>query len=594
MQVVDKQPLVPVIGASGSGKSSVVFAGLIPKLREEGIWLIESFRPQTQPFYGLALALVRLLKPEWDEFQQAGRAAKLVKDFHEGLTLSQLVAAILQQQRSKRILLVVDQFEELYSLCPDEEERQGFLDQLLRVVEIARKQRRPRFTVVFTLRADFYSYVLSYRPFRDALQKYHPQLLGPMTEEELQRAIEKPVENLVELESGLTERMLEDVAAQPGNLPLLEFALTRLWQKQDKGKLTHGAYLEMGGVKQALANHADTIYDKLTPKEQEKAQRIFVQLVHPGAGTEDTRRLATRAEVGEENWELVQELAGESARLVVTGMNEATEEETVEVVHEALIREWQSLREWMTRDRSFRIWQERLRGAMKQWEATGKDDGALLRGVPLAEAEEWRGKRWGELTSGEREFIELGLDLRETEKKEKEKRRRLTIFSLSAGLVGALSLAGLAGWQWGQAKYQKQQVEKVQVSQSEALSSYSNALFSQGQEFDALIEALRGAKPLHSKPNPSMQVVAALRQAVYGVREKNRLEGHSNSVISVSFSPDGKTLASGSVDNTIKIWDIATGEVKATLTGHSNLVNSVSFRPDRKTLASGSGDNTIE
>ncbi len=373
---MDKQPLVPVIGASGSGKSSLVFAGLIPRLREEGIWLIESFRPQIQPFYGLALALVRLLKPESDEIQQIGDAAQLIADFHGKLTLPQLVATILNRQPGKRILLVVDQFEELYSLCRDEEERQGFLDQLLSVVEIAGQQRRPSFTVVFTLRADFYGYVLSYRPFRDALQKYTPQLLGPMTEAELHSAIEKPVENLVELESGLTERILEDVAAEPGNLPLLEFALTRLWQKQQQGKLTHAAYLEMGGVKQALANYAEVVYDKLSPKEQEKAQRIFVQLVRPGEGREDTRRLATRAEVGEENWELVQELAGESARLVVTGRNEATEEETVEVVHEALIREWQSLREWMERERSFRIWQERLRGAMRQWEATDKDDGA--------------------------------------------------------------------------------------------------------------------------------------------------------------------------------------------------------------------------
>ena len=118
----------------------------------------------------------------------------------------------------------------------------------------------------------------------------------------------------------LTERILEDVAAEPGNLPLLEFALTRLWQTRQHGKFTHAAYLEMGGVKQALAKQAEAIYNKLSRTEQDQAKRIFVQLVRPGEGTEDTRCLATRAEVGEENWDLVQEFAGESVRLVVTGI----------------------------------------------------------------------------------------------------------------------------------------------------------------------------------------------------------------------------------------------------------------------------------
>ncbi|WP_341734421.1 ATP-binding protein [Microcoleus sp. EPA2] len=279
VEAVKKYPLVPVIGASGSGKSSVVFAGLIPRLRAEGTWLIQSFRPQSQPFYGLASALVRLLKPELDEIQQPGRAAELADEMNQdGLMISQVVASILDRNPGKRILLVIDQFEELYSLCRDEKERQRFLDQLLSAVEVAPAQRTPNFTFVFTLRADFYGYVLSYRGLVDALEKSTLPPLGPMSPQELQETIEKPVENLVELESGLTERILGDVAAEPGNLPLLEFALTRLWQTRQQGKFTHAAYLEMGGVKQALAKQANTIYNKLSWTEQEQAQRIFVQI----------------------------------------------------------------------------------------------------------------------------------------------------------------------------------------------------------------------------------------------------------------------------------------------------------------------------
>jgi len=438
---VKRHPLVPVIGASGSGKSSVVFAGLIPRLRAEKTWLIGSFRPQSQPFYGLAFALVRLLKPELDEIQQPGRAAELADDMNQGgLMISQVMATILERNSGKRILLVIDQFEELYSLCRDEKERQRFLDKLLSAVEVASAQRTPDFIFVFTLRADFYGYVLSYPGLVDALGKSTLPPLGPMTPQELQAAIEKPVENLVELESGLTERILEDVAAEPGNLPLLEYALTQLWQTRQQGKFTRAAYLEMGGVKQALAKQANTIYNELSPVEQEQAQRIFVQLVRPGEGTEDTRRLATRAEVGEENWNLVQELAGESARLVVTGRNETTGEETVEVVHEALIREWQSLREWMKSDRDFRTWQDRLRVVMRQWEATGKNDRAFLTGFPLNEAADWLQQRLADMSVPERDFIKLSLTLREKKIKEGEsQQQRITVARTTAigfGIVG--------------------------------------------------------------------------------------------------------------------------------------------------------------
>ncbi|MBW4446485.1 MAG: CHAT domain-containing protein [Spirirestis rafaelensis WJT71-NPBG6] len=609
VQTTRKQPLVGVVGPSGSGKSSIVFAGLIPQLRSEGNWLISSFRPGNQPFYQLACALVRLLEPELSETGLLREAAGLAGDMQSSrITLQQVAYSIKERNGGKRLLLVADQFEELYTLC-QKEEQESFADAILSAIS-------PEMTLVFTLRADFYGYVLSYRPFRDALQEFTPQLLSSMKREELKAAIALPAQKLeVQLEGQLTQRILDDVGQEPGNLPLLEFALTRLWEKQQNRVLTHQAYDEIGGVKKAIANHAELVYQQLNESQQKQAERIFVQLVRPGEGTEDTRRIATRAEVGKDNWGLVSYLAGYQARLVVTGGDltplppslqgkgetdsqspsprrggvggEVSPEDTVEVVHEALIREWETLREWINANRQFRTWQERLKVGLREWKNSDRNYGAFLRGAPLAVAEDWLHKRGEEMTQEERDFIAVSRQQRDTEKQQEKRRRQQTIFGLTGGFVGALILAGFGFWQL-------QQAQQNQLGQIEALAMYSTELFNQGKKFDALIEALRSAKPLRSKHNPPLQVVGTLLNAVYNVKERNRLQGHSESVNSVAFSPDGKTLASGSSDKTIKLWDVATGSPKQTLTGHSEWVNSVAFSPDGKTLASGSGDKTIK
>ncbi|MHC5855358.1 ATP-binding protein, partial [Nostoc sp.] len=292
VQATHKQPLVAVVGPSGSGKSSVVFAGLVPQLQGEGDWLIESFRPGNEPFYQLAFALVRQLETEAGETQQLREAVGLAGDMQQGkITLQQVLSRIVERKPDKRLLLIADQFEELYTLCQVKEEQERFADTLLKAIQ------QENLTLVLTLRADFYGYVLSHRLFRDALQQFTPQLLSSMSQEELWLVIEQPAQKLeVQLEPQLTQRILDDVGQEPGNLPLLEFALTHLWKKQQNRVLTHQAYDEIGGVKKAIANHAAQVYQQLSEEQQKQAQRIFVQLVRPGEGTEDTRRIAARAE----------------------------------------------------------------------------------------------------------------------------------------------------------------------------------------------------------------------------------------------------------------------------------------------------------
>jgi hypothetical protein len=410
VKTVQTRALVPVLGASGSGKSSVVLAGLVPRLQQTGHWQFTHFRPGSDPFHALALALVPLYQPALDATDQIAQARKLTHYLHNGeVLLADVIARIQQNYPNQRVLLIADQFEELYTLCTEERTRRSFLECVLATLPPAQPQPLP-LVLVATMRADFLGNALAYRPFADVLQKADLKL-GPMNQSELTDMITKPAEKLeVTFEAGLVERILKDVEAEPGNLPLLEFALTELWQRRQGKRLTHVAYTDIGEVQGALAQHADESYGKLSPAAQQQMRRIFIQLVRPGEGTEDTRRLATKAELGESNWELVKQLADD--RLVVTSRIDANQMETVEVVHEALLRNWGELREWMITDRVFRTWQERLRGTIAQWQATQGDEGSLLRGAALVEAEEKLKEYHEDLSPAEQNFIQKSVELR--------------------------------------------------------------------------------------------------------------------------------------------------------------------------------------
>jgi energy-coupling factor transporter ATP-binding protein EcfA2 len=579
---------IPVLGASGSGKSSVVLAGLVPKLQKEGHWKFTHFRPGSEPFYALAEALVPLYTPELDQTEQIAQTRKLAGYlFNATVSLADVLRKIQQNHPNHRVLLIADQFEEIYTLCNNPEIRRKFLDCLLASLETPISLSSSATVLVTTMRADFLGNALSYRPFADVLQNADVKL-GPMNREELTQVIEKPAQKLgVTFETGLVERILKDVEDQPGNLPLLEFALTELWNKRTGKQLTHQIYEEIGQVEGALARHADEKYGNLTAEEKEKVRRIFIQLVRPGEGAEDTRRIAMKAELGEQSWALVKQLADE--RLVVTSRN-ATSQETVEVVHEALIRNWGELREWMNTNRVFRAWQERLRGAKGQWEATNQDSGSLLRGAALAEAEEKLKERPEDLID-EQEFIEQSIQegnrLKQIEAARRQRDIR-TAWGVAAGsLVAVMISGGLGLTAWSE----KNQSE---LNQAESLGRYSLSLFNENKQLEAFVPAIRAGKILQSQHKTNPEVINALQTLLVQGRERNRLEGHSKSVNSVSFSPDGKTLASGSYDKTIKVWNLETGKEIRTLNGHSNTVNSVSFSPDGKTLASGSHDKTIK
>ncbi|NJM73217.1 MAG: CHAT domain-containing protein, partial [Scytonema sp. RU_4_4] len=583
VEAVQKQPLVAVIGSSGSGKSSVVFAGLVPRLRDSGFWRIISFRPGARPFRALAAALVEQKAPHLSQADQLLQIIQLADNLQqEDNALGSVVEEIVWSNPGLKLLLVADQFEELYTLCQDKQERQVFLDRLLEATQ------QTNFTLVLTLRADFLRQALDYRPIADALQ-YRDLKLGPMNREELQRAVEQPAALFgVTLESGLTERILDAVSTEPGDLPLLEFALHELWAKQRNVQLTHAAYDEIGGIEAAVAGYAEKVYSRLNELEKQRAQRIFLQLVRPGEGTEDTRRLATRAEVGDDNWDVVKRLADD--RLVVTGQDEATGEETVEIIHEALIQEWGTLREWMNANRQFRTWQERLKGAIREWETSNHDSGALLRGGPLAVAQEWQQKRIDELTPQERDFIQASLALRDQEKSERERRRNFVLLGLSVSLA---FVSILAAWGWWSLDTNQKNAKLITSSANvEGLLGTNN--------LSAITEGIRLGKQLQNLkrswralPETQMRVVTVLQQVVYGIQEHKTLEGHGVPVSAVAWSPDGQTIASAGFDRSVKLWK-HDGTLITTLTGHSTPVLGVAWSPDGQTIASGSFDKTVK
>ena len=494
LAAVARQPLVAVVGPSGSGKSSLVQAGVVAQLGTTDGWVVATFRPRGRPCAELAQALVA----RWpaDPVERLAQAARLANHWAPAeIPLIDAVHETLRQAGGSRLLLIVDQFEEVYTLAANPDQAQGFLDLLVGAVgtaAITAGGQPPVLCLLLTLRADFLSHALGHQGLAASLDRYPKKLLGPVADADRLRAIiVEPARRAgVELEDLLVERILRDLAQLPGDdapgggtsLPLLEFTLAQLWDQQRERQLTHLGYEGLGGLQRALSRHADTVYAAFTDDDRERVHHVLVQMVRPGEGTADTRQVATRAQVRPENWPLVARLADE--RLVVTGHDATRDEDTAEIIHEALIQHWQPLREWLREDRAFRLWQNGLRQALAEWERTGRDSGALLAGARLAEAEERLAEYGERLGEGEIGYIQASIARRAAEAAERERQRRdrerlqrRINFGLTVFLVVALGLASVAGWQWQVAENQRQVAEgqrQVAEGQRQAADKHKN------------------------------------------------------------------------------------------------------------------------
>ncbi len=410
-QKLAQKNLVQVSGCSGSGKSSLIAAGLIPALKRSGSWEILYCRPGADPFGALASVLIPYLEPDAADIARAAHLPELREVLEQG-QLSYLLSRILRTARKDSLLLIADQFEELYTLCASQQTRDHLFDTL-----VSLSSTTSNIKVVYTIRADFSSRLLSHRRFVDETQDGEVKI-GPMNREELDSVIRKPaLRHDVRFEDGLVERILNDTGREPGVLPLLEFALTELWSRQVDQMLTHTAYERIGQLPGAIAQRAEKVYRSFTSLQQEAARHILTRLVRLAEdGGEDTRhRIPVSALFSED---LLNSDAGRrvlavlaESRLVTVGVKSSGRQEMVEIAHEALVRRWPRLTQWLQDDREILVWRQRLRLIIREWEQTGRDEGFLLRGPLLDEARIWLSRRANDLTPEEKDFIGCSFGL---------------------------------------------------------------------------------------------------------------------------------------------------------------------------------------
>lgn len=386
---VQKESFLAIVGASGSGKSSVARAGLIPAWKKENERsAIHVITPTAHPLESLAASLTR-------EAESVTATSTLMDDLAKDARSLRLY--IKKTLGETKLLLLVDQFEEIFTLCKDQAERKAFIENLLSLADEDSAAR-----VVITLRADFYHHCAGYEGLRSVL-KTHQEYIGAMTLDELRQAITMPAEkNGWDFQPGLVDLILSDVGAEPGALPLLSHALLETWKRRQGCTLTLQGYHDAGGVKKAIAQTAESVYDKLTPAEQIIAREIFLRLTELGEGTQDTRR---RVKLDE----LAQTKEQDSMAKVLKTLTDArlvtTEQDSAEVAHEALIREWGTLRKWLDEDRESLRLHRHLAESAQEWERRGKEKSELYRGAKLKQLQDWVKGHGDTLSSLEKEFV---------------------------------------------------------------------------------------------------------------------------------------------------------------------------------------------
>lgn len=395
LEKVRDSNFVAVVGASGSGKSSVVRAGLLYQLklgqRLSGSheWPIYIFRPGEKPLQNLAKVFVAPGLPEIVRADYFHKAQDLINAGAIGL--SQLISAC----EASRVVLVIDQFEECFTLCRDSTERQQFFDCLLGALDRLGDQ----LCVILTLRADFFGQCLHYAGLAKQMED-NLMTVKPMTQAELRQAITEPAKQVgLEIEPELVTQMVLDVESSPGSLPLLQYTLTALWQQRVVNWLTFAAYNALGGVRGTLQRRAEEVYATLSGEEQETARRIFLELTQLGEGTEDTcRHVLKRELITAKHPEalvdrVIQRLSAErlvvASELVERSGNGPGRVEVIDVAHEALIRYWPRLRQWIEANRMALKQKRAIEAAAEEWLAQGQpaEFAYLLQGPKLAEAE---------------------------------------------------------------------------------------------------------------------------------------------------------------------------------------------------------------
>ena len=567
---------VGLVGASGSGKSSVLSAGLLPALANGVLpgsseWIQVPMRPDTRPMRSLADALRRALPA--DEADDADAEALL--DRHAR-----------RMKPSQRLLIVVDQFEEVFGA--DEAERERFIDLIA--------EPHPSTKVVVALRADQYEKCALF-PKLARLLAADQVLVGPLRSEEIAAIARHPAERVgLRVEPELVEALIADLGTEPGAVPLLSTALLELWEAREEGRLTLAAYRATGGVRGAVARLAEAAYARLDAGEKEAARSLFMRLV--GEGSEPDTIVRRRLSTSELDTIDDPRIAVVIERLT-TGRLLTRDEGTVEVAHEALIREWPRLREWIEADAQGRQLRLHLIGTAQAWDAGGRGDEDLYRGARLAAALDWSAEHESELNAAERDF--LGASRASAEQAaERQKRTNRILRGLLAGAgVLLVAAAGAGAIAWVQAG---QNAENAAASQVRELALSALSLTSEDPQLALLLasEAVRLSREADRPPPP--QALQALWSAYVAGKSTTSIPGVGSRAL--AYSPDGARLvvdSPESPDLLVTIRDPSTGEQTDTVprNGEVGAVESITFSPSGQWLAvttvgsSGAGQGSV-
>jgi len=601
--------LLMVSGVSGAGKSSLLRAGVLPRVRAEGLasapgagsWPCVVSTPTRAPLDELALRVAMLagtdasavrrgLDTSPEGFALTARQAALARPPGPAGDGDGLAAEGGQPPRQRRVLVVVDQFEELFTQCAAEGQRQAFITALHAAATAPHgPEQAPAALVVLGVRADFEARCAGYPQLAGAVQDRY--LVTAMTERQLRMAITEPAKKA---DSGVDDDLVEVLLAeartrQPGTsgagmLPLLSHALDQAWRNRAGQMLTLADYARTGGIEGAVATSAQRAYDHLTPGQQTAARQVFTRLTATSPEGMDTADRASKTELAEgktaaqaHDVEAVLE-AFTAERLLTLAAG------TVELSHETLLTAWPLLRDtWLADTHADRIARTRLHNTAADWARHSRDPSYLYTGTLLAAANDTAGRiaadpaRHPPLSQTERDFLHASDHAHH-----RRARRRQSLFALLTVLViGFAAVAVLA------VRASQQAAQQRDIAISGRLSSQSQLL----GDSNSVLAKLLSVAAWRLDPSDEARYAMLAAAALPGIRI---LAGHAGPVESVAFSPDGKTLATGTRNGTVQLWDAATGRLIGTpFIGGTGDVWSMAFSPDGNTLAIGGFDGMV-